>query len=88
MGIPCMRLHTFLDMSGNVNTACGGVGKGMGDSASVPDDIEAGITALQVFVHFHFHIIELDFYPIKQGVGVCRTGSNLVEGVDHFNDSV
>ena len=83
-----MRLHTFLNVSGNVYTACGGVGKGMGDSASVPDDIEAGIATLQVFVHFHFHIVELDFHTIKQGVGVCRTGGDLVEGVDHFNDSV
>ena len=35
----------FHDVSCNMDTACGGMGQGVGDSAAVTNDIQAGVAA-------------------------------------------
>ena len=49
-----------------MDAAGGGVGQRMGDAAAVADDIQAGIAALQVFVHFDFHVVEFHLDAVKQ----------------------
>ena len=78
----------FGDAPGNVNAAGGGMRQGMGDAAAVADDIQTGMAGLQLVADFHFHVVELDFHAVEQGVFVGGAGSHLVQGIDHFDDAV
>ena len=60
----------------------------MGDSAAIPDDVEAFVAGLQVLIDPDLHIVELDFHAVEQGAVVGRAGSDLVEGIDHLDDAV
>ena len=64
------------------------MGQGMSHTAAVTDDVQALVTAFQMFVQFHFHIIELDFHTVEQGIVIGGTGCDLVQCVDHFDDTV
>jgi len=41
-----------------------------------------------MFVHFHFHIVELDFDTIKQSIVICGTRCDLIQCVDHLYNAV
>ena len=60
----------------------------MGNTAAVADDIQAFIAALQIFVDFDLHIVELDFNTIEEGIVIGCAGCDLVEGIDHLDDTV
>ncbi len=72
----------------NVYAACRRMGKGMGDTAAVADDIQAVVAALEVIIYLYFHIIEFNLYAVKKSILVCRTGGNFIEGLDHFDNAV
>ena len=57
-------------------------------AASVSDDIQSFILGLQVFIDLDLHVIEFDFHTIEQRIIVCRSGRNLVQRIDHFNDAI
>ena len=78
----------FCDGAGDVDAAGGCVGKRMGDAAAVADDIKTGVAGFQLLVYFYFHIVELDFHTVKEGIVVGGTGCDFIQGVDHFNDTV
>ena len=40
----------------------------MGDAAAVTDDVQALVPGFQLLVHFHFHVVELDFHTVEQGI--------------------
>ena len=75
-------------MASYVYTACRRVGKGMGDTAAVSDYVQAVVGALQVLVHCHFHVVEFDFDAVQKGVFVRRTGRNLIQRINHFDNAV
>ena len=60
----------------------------MGDAAAVTDDVQTGITGLQLLVDLHFHVVELDFHTVQQRIIVGGAGGHLIQGVDHLNDAV
>ena len=64
------------------------MGQGMGHAAAVTDDVKALVTAFQVLVQFHFHVVEFDLHAVEQGIVIGGTGCDLVQGVDHLNDAV
>ena len=65
------------------------MGKRMGDAAAVADDIESFVfIGHEFFVDFYFHVIEFYFYAIEKGVIVCGAGCDLIESIDHFDNSV
>ena len=81
--------NLFSNLSCNKNAAGGCMGKGMGDAASVADDIKTVIFfGHKVFVNFDFHVIEFNFNAIEKGVVVGGSGCNLIKCIDHLNDSV
>ena len=71
-----------------MDAAGGGVGEGVGDAAAVADDKQAGIAGFQLLAHFHFHVVELYFHAVEQGVVVGGAGGDLDQGVDHFDDAI
>ena len=71
-----------------MNAACRRMGQRMGNTASIADDIQAGITGFQMIIDLHFHIVELNFYTVQQGVVVGGTGRNFIQCVDHLDDAV
>ena len=60
----------------------------MGNAASVTDDIEPFVRAFQILIDIHFHIIEFHFDTVQQGIVICRTRCDLIQGVDHLDDTV
>ena len=76
------------DFACHMDTACAGVGQGVGNTAAVTDDIQALIQGFQIFIDLHFHVVELDFHTIEQRIFVGSTGCHLVQGIDHLNDAV
>ena len=49
----------------------------MSHTAAVTDDVQALVTAFQMFVQFHFHIIEFDFHTVEQGIILAVPGAIL-----------
>ena len=43
-----------------MHTAGGSMGEGMGDAASVADDIQTVIAAFELVADLNFHVVELD----------------------------
>ena len=72
----------------NVNAACGCVGEGVGNTASVTDDVKSLVLAFEIFVNRNLHIIELNLNAVEKSVIVRGTGSDLIKGVYHFDDAV
>ena len=64
------------------------MGQGMGHAASVTDDVQPRIDALQMFVQRNLHIVELDFHTIKKGIVVGCSRSDLIQCIDHLHDTV
>ena len=60
----------------------------MGNTASVSYYKEIWINGLKLLINRNFHIVELNLYTVKQGVIIGSTRSDLIEGVDHLDDSV
>ena len=60
----------------------------MGHAAAVADDIESFVQSFEVFVQFHFHVIELYLHAVEQRVVVGRTRRDLVQRIDHLDDTV
>ena len=83
-----ISLVLLYNMSCYVNTTCGCMGQGVGYAASVTDDVQTFVTAFQVVVDFNFHIVEFNFHTIQKGIIVCSSRSDLIQGVDHFDDAV
>ena len=75
-------------MSCYVNTACGCVGQGVGDAASVSDHVQALVAAFEVVVDLNFHVVEFNFHTVQQSIVVCSSRSYFVQGLDHFDDAV
>ena len=46
------------------------------------------MTGHEVLVDLDLHVVELDLDTIKQGVVICSTWCDLIEGVDHLDDAV
>ena len=67
----------LLKVSGYIDTAGGCMGQGMSHTAAVTDDVQALVTAFQMFVQFHFHIIEFDFHTVEQGIVIGMPGAIL-----------
>ena len=64
------------------------MGQGVGNAASVADDIKTFVGAFQMLIDIHFHIIEFDLHNVEQGIVIGGTGCDLVQCVDHFDDTV
>ena len=64
------------------------MGKGMCHAAAIADDIKSFVTAFQVLVYVYFHVVELNFYTIKQSVIICSSRCYLIQGIDHFDDAI
>ena len=60
----------------------------MSHTAAVTDDVQALVTAFQMFVQFHFHFIDLDFHTVEQGIVIVGTGGEFVQCVYHLDDTV
>ena len=60
----------------------------MRHAASIADDIKPVILCLQILIELNLHIVKLDLHSVEEGVGVRRSRSDLVEGVDHLDDAV
>ena len=75
-------------MPSYVHTACGCVRKGVCNTATVANYVQAFVRALQILVYRHFHIVELDFNTVQKGVLVCRTGRDFIERINHFDNPV
>ena len=71
-----------------IYTACRSMGQGMGYTASVSNDIQAFVSAFQIFININFHIIELNLHTIEEGVVISCPGSDFIQSINHFNDSV
>ena len=50
--------------SGNVDTAGRGMGEGMGDTASVSDDVETVMLGTEMLIDLYLHIVELDLNTV------------------------
>ena len=72
----------------DIHAAGGCMGQRVGHAASVTDDIQARVFALEILVNLHFHIIELNFDTVQQGIVVGGTRCNFVQSVDHLDDTV
>ena len=71
-----------------MNTAGRGMGQRVGNPAAVADDIQTVKFCLQPLIDLHLHVVELHFHTVQEGIVVGRAGGNLIQRVDHFNDSV
>ena len=60
----------------------------MGDTAAITNDIQTLIGCFQFFIHSYFHVIEFYFHAIQQCIIIGSTGSNLIQRIDHFDDTI
>ena len=70
-GIPQKKsglLQILNNLACYIYTACRSMGQGMGYTASVSNDIQAFVSAFQIFININFHIIELNLHTIEEGV--------------------
>ena len=64
------------------------MGQGVGNAASVADDIKTFVGAFQMLIDIHFHIIEFHFDTVQQSIVICRTRCDLIQGIDHLDDTI
>ena len=72
-------------------TAPGTVNYGPGNFTAVAGYTyykKAGITGLKPVIYRYFHVVELNFNTIEQGIVISSTGSDLIERIDHLDDAV
>ena len=81
-------LQLFADMSGNIYTAGGCMRQGMCHTAAVTDDVESFVAAFQIFIQFHFHIVEFYLNAVQQSIIICSTRSNFIQCIDHFDNAI
>ena len=60
----------------------------MGHTAAVSDDEQSWMTGLEMLVQRHLHIIKLNLHAIEQRIVIGCTWCDLVQRVDHLDDSV
>ena len=65
-----------------------GMGQAVSDTAAVTNNIKALMAAFQMLVYRHFHVVELHFHTIQQCVIVGSSGCDLIQCVNHLNDTV
>ena len=46
------------------------------------------MSGLEVFIKFHFHVVEFDFYAVEKRIVIGRARSDFVKRIDHFDDAV
>ena len=83
-----LSFQVLCDLTCYIHAACRCMGKGMGHAAAITDDLKSFVTAFQVLVYIYFHVVELNFYTIKQSVIICSSRCDLIQGIDHFNDAI
>ena len=54
------------------------MGQGVGNAASVADDIKTFVGAFQMLIDIHFHIIEFHFDTVQQSIVICRARCDLI----------
>ena len=64
------------------------MGERVRDAGAVAYDIESLILRFEILVCIDFHIVEFDFHAIEQGIIVCCSGGNLIEGINHLHYAV
>ena len=57
------------------------MGQGVGNAASVADDIKTFVGAFQMLIDIHFHIIEFHFDTVQQSIVICRARCDLIQGI-------
>ena len=71
-----------------MHAAGGSMGQGVSNAAAITNDVQALVSGFQFLTDFHFHVVELDFHAIKQGIVIGGTGCDFVQCVDHLNNAV
>ena len=64
------------------------MGEGVCHTAAVADDVQAGVIGLEIFIQADFHVVEFYFHAVEQGVVVGCARRDLVQGIDHLDDTV
>ncbi len=57
-------------------------------AAAVTDHIQPLVSRLKVLVDIDLHVVELDLHTVQQCIVICRSGRDLVQGIDHLDDAV
>ena len=83
-----LSFQAIRDITCYIHTTCRCLGKGMCHAAAIADDIKSFVTTFQVLVYVYFHVVELNFYTIKQSVIICSSRCYLIQGIDHFDDAI
>ena len=60
----------------------------MGDTAAVPNDIETPVTGLKMGIQGDLHVVELHLYAVKESIMIGGSRGDLVESIDHLDDTV
>ena len=60
----------------------------MGHAAAITDEIKSLIAALQILINIRLHVVDFDFHTLTQGILVGCTGSDLVQRIDHLDNTV
>ena len=64
------------------------MGKRMGNTAAVTDNIKSIMTGHQVMIHFHLHVVEFYLHSIEKGVIIRRTRCHLIQSINHLDNTV
>ena len=57
-------------------------------TAAIANDIQPFMPCLKILINRDFHIVELNFHAIKQRICISCTRSDLVQCIDHLNDTI
>ena len=76
------------DPTGDVHAACGSMRKGMRHTGAVSDDVQSLMVRFKILVDVDLHIVKFDLHAIEKRIGIGGTGCDLVQSVDHLNQSV
>ena len=83
-----LLLNCLRDLPCHIDTTGRCMGKRMGNTAAVTDDVESIMTGHQVVIHFHLHVVEFYLHSIEKSVIIRRTRCHLIQGINHLDNTV
>ena len=78
----------LLQVSGYIDTAGGCMGKRMCNTAAVSDNKETFVAGFQILIDLNFHVVEFNLNTIKQSIVICCSRCDLIQSIDHLDDSI
>ena len=82
------ELLCLCDLPSHIHAACGCMGQGVGHATAVANDVKTFVAGLQILIDVNFHVVELNLNTIKQSIVICCSRCDLIQSIDHLDDSI